>query len=220
LKVKLERATQKTAKAVREMNIVSLQDAPSEMPVFLSVTDRILQLLTYPSFPEVTRKVPPNVSLGENAIDVTSASPWGLSMRVLRAHRRTELSHRHTFRYTSPRKNSSPSRESIVASHSPDEETTACSTREGSSIFSSLRETRFEGDTSNSEINFDEEGEYVCKEDGWEDGRMRVDESECTVSGVGTDVDGLPCDIAGSVGIEVRSGIGTDQIHSPSLMPE
>ena len=28
---------------------------------------------------------------------------------------------------------------------------------------------------------------------------MRVDESECTVSGVGADNDGLLCDIAGSV---------------------
>ena len=47
----------------------------------------------------------------------------------------------------------------MVASHSPEEETTARSTRDGSSIFSSLRETRFDGDTSNSEINFDEDGE-------------------------------------------------------------
>jgi hypothetical protein len=54
----------------------------------------------------------------------------------------------------------------MVASHSPEEETTACSTRDGSSIFSSLRETRFEGDTSNSEISFDEDGEYACSEDG------------------------------------------------------
>src|SRR6266404_3806664 len=132
------------------------------MPVFLSVTDRILQLLRYPSSPEVTSKVPPKASLGEKAIDVTFAGPWGLSTRVLRVHRLSELSHRHSFKYTSPRKNSSPSRESTVASHSPDVETTARSTREGSSIFSSLRETRFDGDTSSSEISFDEEGEYVC----------------------------------------------------------
>jgi hypothetical protein len=54
----------------------------------------------------------------------------------------------------------------MVASHFPEEETTACSTREGSSIFSSLRETRLEGDTSNSENSFDEDGEYVCNDDG------------------------------------------------------
>jgi hypothetical protein len=86
----------------------------------------------------------------------------------------------------------------MVANHSPEGETMARSTREGSSIFSSLRETRLEGDTSSSENSFDDEGEYVCNEDGWEDGRMSVDESECTASGVVADVDGLLCDIAGS----------------------
>ena len=108
----------------------------------------------------------PGPSLGENTIDVTLAGPCGRSMRVLRVHSPVELSHRHIFRCTSPRKYSSPSRESMVASHSPEEETTACSTRDGSSNFSSLRETRFEGDTSNSEISFDEIGEYACSEDG------------------------------------------------------
>jgi len=108
----------------------------------------------------------PELSQGENTIDVTLAGPCGLSMRVLRFHSPVELSHRQTFRCTSPRKYSSPSRESIVASHSPEEDTTACSTRDGSSIFSSLRETRFEGDTSNSDISFDEDGEYDCNEDG------------------------------------------------------
>lgn len=49
---------------------------------------------------------------------------------------------------------------------------------------------------------------------------MRVDERECTVSGVDADIDGLLCDIAGSVRIEVRNSTATDQIHSPSLMPE
>lgn len=49
---------------------------------------------------------------------------------------------------------------------------------------------------------------------------MRVDERECTVSGVVADVDGLLCDIAGSVGIEVRNSTTTYQIHSPSLIPE
>ena len=85
----------------------------------------------------------------------------------------------------------------MVASHSPEEETTARSTREGSSIFSSLRETRLEGDTSNSENNFDEDGEYACNEDGCEEGRMSVDDSGCTVRGVGADADGLLCDTAG-----------------------
>jgi hypothetical protein len=143
-----------------------MRNSPSEVPVFLSTTDRVLQLFMFPSSPEVTRRVLPSASLGENTIDVTLAGPWGLSMRVLRVHSPEELSHRHTFRNTSPRNDSSPSRESMVASHSPEEETTACSTREGSSIFSSLRETRLEGDTSNSENSFDEDGEYVCNEDG------------------------------------------------------
>lgn len=136
------------------------------MAVFLFATDRILQLFTLPSSPEVTRRVFAEPSRGENTIDVTLAGPCGLSMRVLRVHSPVELSHRHTFRCTSPRKLSSPSRESIVASHSPEAETTARSTREGSSFFSSLRETRFEGDTSSSEISFDEDGEYACNEDG------------------------------------------------------
>jgi hypothetical protein len=170
------------------------------VPVFLFVTKRILQLFTLPSSPEVTRTVLPESSPGENTIDVTAAGPCGLSMRVLRVHSPAGLSHRHIFKCTSPRKNSSPSRESIVASHSPVDETTANSTREGSSIFSSLRETRLEGDTSNSEIDLDEEGEYACNEEGCEDGRMSVDESECTASGVDADADGLLCDIAGSDG--------------------
>jgi hypothetical protein len=129
------------------------------VPVLLFATDRFLQLVTLPSSPEVVRRVFPEPSSGEKTIDVTLDGPWGLSIRVLRAHSPVELSHRHTFKCTSPRKHPSPSRESMVASHSPEEDTTARSTREGSSIFSSLRETRFEGDTSNSEINFDEDGE-------------------------------------------------------------
>jgi hypothetical protein len=55
-----------------------------------------------------------------------------------------------------------------------------------------------EGDTSNSENNFDEDGEYACNEDGCEEGRMSVDDSGCTVRGVDTDADGLLCDTAGS----------------------
>jgi hypothetical protein len=168
------------------------------VPAFLFTTVRILQHFTLPSSPEVARNGFPEESSGEKTIDVTRDGPCGPSMRVLRVHSPVELSHRHTFKCTSPRKDSSPSRESIVASHSPEEETTARSTREGSSIFSSLRETRLEGDTSKSENNFDEDGEYACNEDGCEEGRMSVDDSECTVRGVGADADGLLCDTAGS----------------------
>ena len=191
------------------------------MPAFLFTTVRILQLFTLPSSPEVARIGFPEGSSGEKTIDVTRAGPCGLSIRVLRVHSPIEFSLRHTFRCTSPWKDSSPSRESIVASHSPEEETTARSTREGSSIFSSLRETRLEGDTSNSESNFDEDGEYSCNEDGCEEGSMTVDDSECTVRGVGADVDGLLCDTAGSEcrDDQSRSG-GVPRRHSPSFMPE
>lgn len=77
---------------------------------------------------------------------------------------------------------------------------TVCSTREGSRYFSSLRETLLEGDTSNSEIRVEDDGEYIWRDEGWEDGRRRVDVVECTASGaVETfDVDGLSWDVAGS----------------------
>lgn len=78
-----------------------------------------------------------------------------------------------------------------------------------------------EGDTSNSESNFDEDGEYVCNEDGCEEGRMSVDDSECTVRGVGAEADGLLCDTAGSEhqGDKSRSR-DVPRKHSPSFMPE
>lgn len=168
------------------------------MPAFLFTTVRILQLFTLPSSPEVARRGFPEWPSGEKTIDVTRAGPCGPSMRVLRVHCPIEVSHRHIFRWTSLWKDSSPSRESIVASHSPEEETTARSTRGGSSNFSSLRDMRLEGDTSNSENNFDEDGEYACNEDGCEEGRMSVDDSECTVRGVDASADGLLFDTAGS----------------------
>ena len=57
----------------------------------------------------------------------------------------------------------------------------------------------------------DEDGEYACSEDGWEEGRMSVDDGECTARGVGADADGLLCDTAGS---ERRD----DQSRSRNLM--
>ena len=40
---------------------------------------------------------------------------------------------------------------------------------------SSLRETLLEGDTSNSPMNVEERGEYIWREDGWDEGRRRFD---------------------------------------------
>jgi len=65
-----------------------------------------------------------------------------------------------------------------VAIQSPVEDMTACSTRDGSSTFSSLRETRLDGETSSSATRVNEDGENVWSEEGWEDGRITVSDSE------------------------------------------
>ena len=41
--------------------------------------------------------------------------------------------------------------------------------------FSSLRETLLEGETSSSQMNVEERGEYIWSEDGWDEGRRSVD---------------------------------------------
>lgn len=66
---------------------------------------------------------------------------------------------------------------SIDAIHSPEDETAICSTQDCSIGFSSLRETRLDGETSSSEISFEEEGEYIWSDDGCEEGRINVAES-------------------------------------------
>ena len=43
---------------------------------------------------------------------------------------------------------------------------TTRSTRDGSRAFSSRLDTRLDGDTSNSESNLEDEGAYVCRDDG------------------------------------------------------
>lgn len=54
----------------------------------------------------------------------------------------------------------------------------ACSTRDGSKTFSSLRETRLDGETSSSATRAKEDGENDWSEEGWADGRIIVSDSE------------------------------------------
>lgn len=61
---------------------------------------------------------------------------------------------------------------------------TAHSTREGSIGASSRRETLFVGETSSSPISVEVDGAYVCREEGCEDGKIRVDVAEWIASGV------------------------------------
>ena len=68
----------------------------------------------------------------------------------------------------------------MVAIHSPEGEITVCSTRAGSSGCSSRREILFEGETSNSDISFEYDGEYIWSDDGCDDGRIRVEVMEWT----------------------------------------
>jgi hypothetical protein len=60
---------------------------------------------------------------------------------------------------------------------------TVHSTREGSMGASSRRETLFVGETSNSLISVEVDGEYICREEECEDGRTRADVAEWTASG-------------------------------------
>jgi hypothetical protein len=53
---------------------------------------------------------------------------------------------------------------------------------------SSRRETLFVGETSNSPINVEVDGAYVCREEGCDDGRIRVDVAEWTASGADENV--------------------------------
>ncbi len=70
-----------------------------------------------------------------------------------------------------------------MAIHSPEELTTVRSIFAGSKGFSSFRATLFDGDTSSSEINLDDVGEYICKDDGWDEGRISVDVAACATIG-------------------------------------
>jgi hypothetical protein len=62
-----------------------------------------------------------------------------------------------------------------VAIQSPDADTTAVSTTAGMRGFSSLRDTLLDGDTSNSETRVDVEGEYICNDEGCDEGNMSVE---------------------------------------------
>ena len=83
---------------------------------------------------------------------------------------------------------------------------TARSTRDGSRLFSSLRETRLDGETSSSATRENEDGENVWSEEGWEDGRMTVPDSEWNARG--TDEEGAASDAEGS-----RTIFNTDKNH-------
>jgi len=84
-----------------------------------------------------------------------------------------------------------------VAIHSPEDETTAHSTRGGSKGASSRRETLFVGDTSNSPISIDVDGAYVWREEGCEDGRIRVDVAGWMAIGTQGNVDELLYEASG-----------------------
>lgn len=75
-----------------------------------------------------------------------------------------------------------------------------CRTLEGSKYFSSLRDTRFDGDTSISQSSREFEGEYTWRDDGWDEVSMRDDERGWTASGRVVEVDGAPRLINGSGG--------------------
>lgn len=64
-----------------------------------------------------------------------------------------------------------------------------CSTREGSTGFSSRRDTLFDGDISSSETIFDEVKENICTEDAWDEGRIKVEEEGCSAKGTGLEDD-------------------------------
>lgn len=162
---------------------VRAADRPSVDPPF-SLAVRIRHVLMIRSSPVVTSC---SVSLDAelNATPVTFFSPCGRSIRVFSAQKPDFASHRQILRYISARKDSSPSRLSTVAIHSPEGAMTARSTREGSTGFSSRRETRLDGETSSSAISLDVDGEYVWREDAWEEGRRRVEDVECTARGTG-----------------------------------
>jgi len=134
---------------------------------------------------------------GLNATDVTRSNPCGRSILVFNIQNPVLGSHHQIFKYTSPRKASSPSRLSTVAIHSPEDETTAHSTRGGSKGASSRRETLFVGDTSNSPISIDVDGAYVWREEGCEDGRIRVDVAGWMAIGTQGNVDELLYEASG-----------------------
>lgn len=52
---------------------------------------------------------------------------------------------------------------------------TTFSTEAGTIGFSSRRDTLFDGETSNSLRSVEVEGEYIWREDGWDDGNTRVE---------------------------------------------
>ena len=185
---------------------------PSTSP-FLSTFVRNLHVFTCLSSPVVTNSIFSFAKIGLNEIEVIPFSPCGRLIRLFNIQNPEFLSHHHIFRYTSGRNPSSPILLSTVAIHSPDAETAACRTLGGSRCFSSLRDTRFDGDTSISYSSREFEGEYACRDEGWDEVRMREDERGCTASGTEVDVDGASGLIKGSGG-EVRY---VNRFHNNSL---
>jgi len=198
LRLKLDLDVHETASCIM-VNLYFLaaqwEGSPSSHP-FLFLTLRIRHAFTFPSSPVVTTCT--SSTPGRNDKEVTFANPCGRSILVFNIQNAVFLSQYQSLRYTSPRNESSPSRLSIVAIHSPLEEMAARSTRAGSRALSSRLETRFEGETSSSATRVKVEGEYVWREDGWEEGRIRVSEGWWKASGV-EDEDGQEFDTKGSV---------------------
>lgn len=197
----VERATQNSI-GIQHVSIaleaVQCNGAPSTPSDFV-FTERILHVLMFPSSPVVASRRSSCVRAhGLKATPVTFFSPCGRSMRVFNIQKPALRSHCQIFMYTSARNASSASLESMVAIQSPESESTTCSTREGCSGLSSRLDTRFEGETSSSDKSVDVDGEKVWREEGWEEGRMRVEEREWTARGTAVDVEGRSWDIAGS----------------------
>ena len=57
----------------------------------------------------------------------------------------------------------------------PDDEITTLSTAAGTIGLSSRRDTLFDGEISNSLRSVEVDGEYIWREDGWDDGNTRVE---------------------------------------------
>jgi len=121
--------------------------------------------------------------LGLNDRSVTVCKPCGLSTLVFNIQKADFLSHCQTFKYTSPLKLPSPLRASTVAIQSPAAETATLTILDGSNALSSRRDTRFEGETSSSETSLEEEGEYICNEEGCDEGNKRVELRPCIPRG-------------------------------------
>jgi hypothetical protein len=92
-------------------------------------------------------------------MSVILCDPCGRSIREFKAQLASFLTQDQNLRYTSERKSASPTLQSTVAIHNPQEDMTTFSTRAGEIGLSSLRDTRFDGEISSSDRRLDDCGE-------------------------------------------------------------